>query len=701
MFIAALLTGSPGVTTALAADFTISSAAELDAIRSQLSPGDTIYMTDGVWTDQNLRFRGSGAAQSPITLRAQTPGGVTLTGGSWLEIGGQHLVVEGLLFENGVPSGSSHVIRFTSGGVNATNCVLRDTAIVNYNPPSIDTRYFWVSLYGQNNTVENCYFENQNHSGVTVVVWGDWPNNHIIRNNHFVDRPEGPENGWETIRIGTSSFVDESSRTLVESNLFERCDGEIEIISNKTGDNIYRYNTFLESKGTLTLRHSFGAIVESNYFLGKNRSGMGGVRVIGPGHRIWNNHFQDIPGRTDGIIAIEAGEANAPNSGYEPVTDVIIANNTFVDNGDPAFNLARSLGSDGRTVRPSNVLITGNLVSNQSQSLATATNSNITWTDNAAFVASAGTAPAATVLLLNQDPLAADANGIQRLIPNSVPNGGLRQLNPLVLDDIDGQSRLSPFDFGADEIEGGNPTRSPLAPGEVGPSWMMITTPPVDGPDNSRATFIEAEEPDTILDPDGNGEIYTVAQVQSASNGAVLKSPGGSRSEPPTLGSIAVYSVVFPEEGTFTAYYKARGFNGSTDSFYRPAAFAVDPTVNDATSNNGQFRWEQGADYAVTDSSISYELRIGRREAETEIDAIILFPSDTLTDQELDALLAAGPPEPCPVDLNNDNEYDIYDLLVYLSLFDQDDPSADMNGNGSVNSFDLFRYLSDAEAGCP
>ena len=70
----------------------------------------------------------------------------------------------------------------------------------------------------------------------------------------------------ETIRIGTSANSMESSRTIVENNTFKNCDGEIEIISNKSANNIFRNNLFLESKGSLTLRHGNNALVEGNVF---------------------------------------------------------------------------------------------------------------------------------------------------------------------------------------------------------------------------------------------------------------------------------------------------------------------------------------------------------------------------------------------------------------------------------------------------
>ena len=74
------------------------------------------------------------------------------------------------------------------------------------------------------------------------------------------------------------------SRTVVENNLFEQCNGDVEIVSNKSGENVYRHNTFVECVGALTLRHGKGCVVEGNYFLGHLAPQTGGVRIIGEDH---------------------------------------------------------------------------------------------------------------------------------------------------------------------------------------------------------------------------------------------------------------------------------------------------------------------------------------------------------------------------------------------------------------------------------
>jgi poly(beta-D-mannuronate) lyase len=65
----------------------------------------------------------------------------------------------------------------------------------------------------------------------------------------FRPRPPLRRNGGETICVGYSHQSMSNSATRLEHNLFERCDGELEIVSNKSCGNVYRFNTFRECAG--------------------------------------------------------------------------------------------------------------------------------------------------------------------------------------------------------------------------------------------------------------------------------------------------------------------------------------------------------------------------------------------------------------------------------------------------------------------
>src|SRR3954471_24317119 len=84
----------------MAAEINVSSAADIAAALEKAKTGDTLVMAVGTWSDQAIVFKASGAEQNPITLRAQSPGKVVLSGKSSLKIDGEHLVVSGLFFKD-------------------------------------------------------------------------------------------------------------------------------------------------------------------------------------------------------------------------------------------------------------------------------------------------------------------------------------------------------------------------------------------------------------------------------------------------------------------------------------------------------------------------------------------------------------------------------------------------------------------------
>lgn len=56
---------------------------------------------------------------------------------------------------------------------------------------------------------------------------------------------------------------------------------------------------------------------------------------------------------------------------------------------------------------------------------------------------------------------------------------------------------------------------------------------------------------------------------------------------------------------------------------------------------------------------------------------------------------------PCPTDLDDNGNLDFFDIALYLSLFNSDDPSADLTMDGLINFFDISDFLITFNAGCP
>lgn len=339
------------------------SLTEYNTLIKNAIPGDVIILKNGVWKDVVLNAYGNGTKEAPIIIKAETPGNVHITGNSTLNIYGQHVIVSGLWFKNGATSYKSVVQFRKNSKIFANNCRFTNNTI-SYFENSTNTKDNWISVWGKNNKIDHNNFTGKRSEGPTLVVWlkddKHTENEHKIEYNIFGERPDLGKNGGETIRIGTSTNSMKSSKTIVQKNVFYHCDGEIEIISNKSGDNIFRDNLFLESKGTLTLRHGNNALVERNVFLGNNIGNTGGIRIINKGHIVRNNYLIGLTGSGfRGPITVMNGVPNSPLNRYNQVEDVAIVNNTIINCGPIVFGAGKNTE---RSLAPKNVLFANNLV---------------------------------------------------------------------------------------------------------------------------------------------------------------------------------------------------------------------------------------------------------------------------------------------------------------------------------------------------
>lgn len=333
----------------------------------KVRPGDKVILANGVWKDAELVFVGKGTAKAPITLTVENKGKVSLEGQSNLRIAGEYLVVEGLVFKNGYTP-TSAVIEFRRNKTHLANhCRVTECVIDNYsNPERFETDY-WVSIYGKNNRFDHNFLTGKRNHGVTLAVRLNTvesrENKHQIDHNYFGHRPILGANGGETMRVGTSHYSLTNSNTIVEANYFDRCNGEHEIISNKSGQNIFRYNTFFECQGTLTMRHGNETLVESNYFFGNHKPNTGGIRIINEKQTVINNYCEGLTGyRFRGALVIMNGVPNSPLNRYFQVKDSKAINNSFIN----CDYVQLCAGSDAeRSAVPVNTVVSNNIFYNE------------------------------------------------------------------------------------------------------------------------------------------------------------------------------------------------------------------------------------------------------------------------------------------------------------------------------------------------
>jgi poly(beta-D-mannuronate) lyase len=332
----------------------------------KLQPGDTLRLANGVWSDFEIVFTGKGTAEKPITLTAEEKGKVIISGRSNLRLAGEHLVVSGLVFKNG-HTPTSEVISFRrNSDTLAFNSRVTEVVIDGFNNPERTETDSWVMMYGRNNRFDHNHLVGKNNNGVTMAVRlnseDSQKNYHRIDHNYFGPRPILGSNGGETLRIGTSQYSLTNSFTLVENNFFERCDGEVEIISSKSGGNIFRGNVFLESRGTLTLRHGNDNRVENNVFIGNGVDHTGGIRVINKRQVVQNNYMQGLAGyRFGSALVVMNGVPDSPINRYHQVENSLIQNNSIIDSD----HIELAAGSDAeRSAVPITTKFQNNLVYN-------------------------------------------------------------------------------------------------------------------------------------------------------------------------------------------------------------------------------------------------------------------------------------------------------------------------------------------------
>jgi chondroitinase B-like protein len=459
---------TPGTTTVC--NFTISGETEpaplrtfrvstIAALQSQINSaaaGDLIILTNGIYTTTGaINITRQGTAQHPIVIAAETIGGAEIRGAASFIVGSPaaFVVIRGFRL--------THAIGTVQVQAGASNCRITRNVF----QLTGTGRYFLVS--GDDCEVDHNTFQNKSTTGQMFSIHGPGSSGMAqrtwVHHNLFQNFTSVGGNGGETLQIGLSGKSLTDAHTLIENNLFVNCNGENELISNKSSANTYRYNTIRDStSGELTLRHGNDCVVHSNFFINS-----AGLRFFGDDHQIYSNYFEECDpgiqiGNGDGEVA-----DGAPLTSHDRPDRVRVSFNTLINNN-------RSVIMPGRT---------GGL-----GATALVFSNNIIQTDSGAILTLGGTAPNARF----------EGNIVFGSAPNDdLPASGARRINPLlsrdsfnvfrlqstspainssvgsypeVNIDLDGQPRSGTKDIGADEFSSAPITRRPLTTANVGPN---------------------------------------------------------------------------------------------------------------------------------------------------------------------------------------------------------------------------------------
>ncbi|MFK5924354.1 MAG: polysaccharide lyase 6 family protein [Verrucomicrobiota bacterium] len=468
-----LLLTSPAILSAETAParrtIVVNSSEDASKAIAAASPGEVILLSGETHQDFRLTIKGKGTLAHPITFRAKTAGKTRLTGDSRIEISGEHIIVEGFVFDQ---AWSENVVTFKG----ATHCQLTNCAFFDCGDPKHTyQKIITIGHKSSHNRIDHCYMQGNLSIGVSVrIAPDDYQNTHNrFDHNYFKDIERQSGNGQEAVQIGQGGFSDRTSQfTLLEHCLFDKVSGDSEIISNKSSDNIYRFNTFRNCEGMLTLRGGNRTRVEGNFFF----NGLGGIRIHGSEHIIVNNYIEACRGRG---IYMPAGSRH-----YAPVNYCVVAHNTIINCGQGIHVGRLNSGSTDWELQVAfNDFLKNLIVINRDVGIGIQDNGSqvSTWRGNIVWT-SGGAKPGLKAKGISWiDPLLVKKNDVFRLSgPDSpavnVASVNFRDVNaevPGTKKDFDGQARNPLPDVGCDEWSETPIQRVPLRPEEVGPTWML------------------------------------------------------------------------------------------------------------------------------------------------------------------------------------------------------------------------------------
>jgi poly(beta-D-mannuronate) lyase len=488
-------------------------AALQTAVNAAASTGGTFILKDGTYSNASFNFTSIKATEGlPILIKSETIGGVTLTNDSKFSLSKcAYITVQGFNFNC---SGTNSLVKLSGcNNIRFTRNVFKLTT-------TAPVKWFYIGgVYNDlvypyldpshHNRIDHNIFQDKTLPGHYITVDGnnsvDQSQYDLIDHNYFKNNSPRAVNEQESIRVGWSDMSKSSGYTTIEYNLFENCDGDPEVVSIKSCDNIVRHNTFNGNYGTLAFRHGNRNRAEGNYFFGNNRPiGLapdgstklytGGIRVYGTDHVIINNYFEGLNGtRWDAPITLTQGDVDQTStslsSHFRPER-IMIAYNTLVNN-DYGIELGFTNGG-AYTKGMLNITIANNLITGSKNSLVKIVDgkdpgSNVTWSNNLMFptgtasMVSGGTTTTSfsASQAVNENPnLVFDsAQGTWR----SSAGTPLYTNSSLVVnnEDIDGQVRPASSNPGADQYSTNLASirYMPMTPATVGPNAYEANEP--------------------------------------------------------------------------------------------------------------------------------------------------------------------------------------------------------------------------------
>jgi poly(beta-D-mannuronate) lyase len=219
-----------------------------------------------------------------------------------------------------------------------------------------------------------------------------------------------------------------------------------------------RYNTLINSRGTISLRHGWGTLVEGNFVIG----GRAGIRFFGNNHTIINNVVQDTSGQPLEVGGGEIRDDTKSTTAHEAADHCVVAFNT----------LQKASGNvviyGHKPVPASDIMLADNIIVGSGTLVDTAKATNLHFQGNIVSGGNAGM-PAGGFKTANPQ-LTRGPGNLLRLSASSPAIDAAVGSFPQVTLDMDAVARTGAKDVGADEFTAGGTLRRPLTTADVGPT---------------------------------------------------------------------------------------------------------------------------------------------------------------------------------------------------------------------------------------
>ena len=338
--------------TLSAREIPIANPTDLKELDSAL-PGDVVILKDGTWADASVCVQKGGSAEWPLLIRAESPGGVVFTGNSTLDIRAPYVTADGFLFTGPHEKGDAIAFRSHHG-------ILRNTAVIDYNPSQFQKKFCWVWFEGDDNLADHCYFKGKNNNN--PVIGNSWvgSRHNSTTASYFKDVPYIPFVTGLSHPIfdlwgygGKGESGEDGIFFTIQGNLFDNAGGEGNILVIKSSRNRVIGNTFIATRGVINLRAGNSNTIQANVILGKGVEGAQGIRMVGQNHVIQGNYIsgcedaimvscgdyteKDLTGQYVPFLVSKQPPIHMPF--YQQAKNLTLKDNVMVGNKNPDLNI--------------------------------------------------------------------------------------------------------------------------------------------------------------------------------------------------------------------------------------------------------------------------------------------------------------------------------------------------------------------------